>query len=165
MQDYNAKTILKSFHQLHSVVMSCRQVALTAHVCSCPRDPYLVWYLLSLRSLTTLWTTEPNRVVKFKKNNFFLFFAKNQCKYIGIGDIWPEQVGTSHFRAPMGPKIAILGSFSKFDAHQAIFQAGTRWNSPLKVKSEAKITLYTPKSLQNDQKWPILAISASLTPS
>ena len=61
-----------------------------------------------------LWATEPNRVVKFKKNNFFLFFAKNQCKYIGIGDIWPEQVGTSHFRPSMGPKTAKNGHFGQF---------------------------------------------------
>ena len=40
-------------------------------------------------------------------------------------------------QTPKQPKMAILGSFSQFDAHLAIFLAGTRWNSPLKVKIEA----------------------------
>ena len=49
-----------------------------------------------------------------KKKKFFLFFAKNQCKYIGIGDIWPEQVGTSHLWPSTGPKTAKNGHFGQF---------------------------------------------------
>ena len=72
--------------------------------------------LLTYRSVRnpSLWATEPNRVVKFKKKTFFLFFAKKQCKYIGIGDIWQEQVGTSHFRPSTGPKTAKNGHFGQF---------------------------------------------------
>ena len=61
-----------------------------------------------------LWTTEPNRVVKFKKKFFFLFLAKNHYNYMGEGHFRPEQVGTSHFRAPMGPKTAKNGHFGQF---------------------------------------------------
>ena len=63
------------------------------------------------RGLAALWAS---RVVKFKKKKFFLFFAKNQCKYIGIGDIWPEQVGTSHLWPSTGPKTAKNGHFGQF---------------------------------------------------
>ena len=62
----------------------------------------------------SLWTTEPNRVVKFKKIFFFLFLAKNHYNYMGEGHFRPEQVGTSHFRAPMGPKTAKNGHFGQF---------------------------------------------------
>ena len=48
-----------------------------------------------------------------------------------------EQAILGPLRAPKLSKMAILGSFSQFDAHLAIFLAGTRWNSPLKVKIEA----------------------------
>ena len=104
----------------------------------------------NLTHSVSLWATEPNRVVKFKKKKIFPFFDKNQCKYIGIDDIWPEQVGTSHFRPPMGPKTAKNGHywlFSQFVTHLPIFLAGTRWNSPLKVKSEAMLGLSPAKKV------------------
>ena len=69
---------------------------------------------MELNQINTLWATEPNRVVKFKKKKIFPFFDKNQCKYIGIDDIWPKQVGTSHFRPPMGPKTAKNGHYWLF---------------------------------------------------
>ena len=53
---------------------------------------------------------------------------------MGEGHFSPEQVGTSPFWASKLSKMAILGSFSQFNAHLAIFLAGTRWNSPLRVK-------------------------------
>ena len=64
-----------------------------------------------LELATPLWTS---RVVKFKKKFFFLFLAKNHYNYMGEGHFRPEQVGTSHFRAPMGPKTAKNGHFGQF---------------------------------------------------
>ena len=50
--------------------------------------------------------------LNLKKN--FPFFDKNQCKYIGIDDIWPEQVGTSHLWPSTGFKTAKNGHFGQF---------------------------------------------------
>ena len=92
------------------------------------------------RFRSTLWATEPNRVVKFKKKNFFFFLIKITISIWGkviFVQNRLEQAILGPLRAPKLSKMAILGSFSQFDAHLAIFLAGTRWNSPLKVKIEA----------------------------
>ena len=66
---------------------------------------------------------------------------------MGEGNFRPEQIGTSHLRPPKGPKTAKNG-------HLAIFLAGTRWNSPLKVKSEAMSGLSPAKKVILGPLWP-----------
>ena len=75
-----------------------------------------------------------------------------------------EQAILGLLRAQKLPKMAIIGCFSQFATHLPIFLAGTRWNSPLKVKSETmlglspeKKSLKAPtafKMTKNGQFWP-----------
>ena len=67
------------------------------------------------------------------------------------------------------PKMANFGCFSLFNAWLTIVLAGSKWNSPIKVKTEVmsglipgKKVILGPHGLQKDQKWPILAVSAHL---
>ena len=79
-----------------------------------------------------------------------------------------EQAICGPLSAPKRPKMAILGSFNQFGAHLANLLAGTRWNSPLKVKIEvwwgnvrslpSKKSPFRPptafKKTKNGQYWP-----------
>ena len=76
-----------------------------------------------------------------------------------------EQAILGLLRAQKLPKMAIIGCFSQFATHLPIFLAGTRWNSPLKVKSEAMLGLSPAKKshlrpptafkmTKNSQFWP-----------
>ena len=51
----------------------------------------------------------------------------NRLEQAILGPLWPQKL----------PKLSIFGCFSLFDAKLAIFWAGTRWNSSMKVKTEA----------------------------
>ena len=64
--------------------------------------------------ISTLWATEPNRVVKSKKKFFFLFFDKNHYIYMGEGHFSPDPLGSSNFRASKQLKTAKNGLFWQF---------------------------------------------------
>ena len=68
----------------------------------------------------SLWTTEPNRVVKFKKKIFSFFLLKITITIWGkviLGRNRLEQAILGPLWAPKLPKMAILGSFRQFDAY------------------------------------------------
>ena len=63
--------------------------------------------LTMFRFRSTLWATEPNKVVKSKKKN--LLFDKNDYKYMGEGHFSPDLLGSSNFGASIMLKAAQNG--------------------------------------------------------
>ena len=64
-----------------------------------------------LSAPTSLWATEPYRVVKLKKKKICRFFCINHYIYIWVGDIRPKLVGSSLFRASTALKTGQNGPF------------------------------------------------------
>ena len=81
--------------------------------------------------------TEPNRVVTLKKIFPFFLFKINVNILSWMISGWKrlEPAILGPLQPQKLPKLAIFDCFSLFDAKFAIFWAGTRWNSPIKVKT------------------------------